>query len=83
MGITVNPCKSLICCSYNPNRINISIQIKQIGKELDVCSKNYNNILLIGDFNADLEDRNIKPFCNKYKLKALNKKRRNFYVNHV
>ena len=29
IGITVNPCKSLTCYSYNPNRINVSTQQKQ------------------------------------------------------
>ena len=37
--IKVNACKWLICCSYNPNRTNVSAQFEQIRKALDAYRK--------------------------------------------
>ena len=53
--IKVNTCKWLLCCSYNPNRTNVSAQLEQIWKALDVDSKKYENFLLIGDFKFDIK----------------------------
>ena len=37
--IKVNTCKCLVCCSYNPNRIDVSNHLEQIRKALDIYSK--------------------------------------------
>ena len=47
--IKVNTCKWLVCCSYNLNSINVSTHLEQIRKALDIYSKKYENILLMGD----------------------------------
>ena len=65
--------KWLICCSYNPNRINVATYLDQIGKGLDTYSRKYKNTLLIGDFNVEPNEANLKIFCNQYKLNSLNK----------
>ena len=70
--IKVNTCKWLVCCSYNPNRINVSTHLEQIRKALDIYSKKYENILLMGDYNVDVKETNMKVFCNQHKFKALN-----------
>ena len=70
--IKVNTCKWLLCCSYNPNRTNVSAQLEQIWKASDVSSKKYENILLMGDYNVDVKETNMKAFCNQNKLNALN-----------
>ena len=44
--------KWLISCSYNPHRNFISHHLNSIGKNLDLLSENYENIFLMGDFNA-------------------------------
>ena len=54
--------KWLISCSYNPHRTFISHDLNSIGKNLD---------LLSGDFNADMENINLKNFCNLYSFKNL------------
>ena len=72
--ILLKSCKWLICCSYNPNRINVATHLDEIGKALDTYSRKYENTLLIGDFNVEPNEANMKAFCNQYKLKSLNKK---------
>ena len=43
--------KWLICCSYNTNKHNISKHIKAPSKSTELFSFDYENFLLMGDFN--------------------------------
>ena len=63
--------KWLLCCSYNPHRRFISNHLIDIGKNLDLLSTNYDNILLLGDFNAEVENNFLKEFCDLYGIKSL------------
>ena len=83
--ILLKSCKWLICCSYNFNRINVATHLGEIGKALDTYSKKYENTLLIGDFNVEPNEANMKTFCNQYKLKSLNKEPTCFkmLINHL
>ena len=56
--------KWLICCSCNPDKHNISKHIKGLSKSIDLFSSNYENVLLMGDFNAGLDNAVLKDFCN-------------------
>ena len=56
--------KRLISCSYNPNKHNISMHIEALSKSIDLFSSNYENVLLMGDFNASLDNAVLKDFCN-------------------
>ena len=49
--------KWLLCCSYNPHRKFISNHLNDIGRNLDLLSTNYDNILLL--------------FCDLYGTKSL------------
>ena len=57
-----------LCCSYNPKYSQISHHLKEIGKDLDVLTSKYDNIILMGDFNAELADTVISDFCEIYNL---------------
>ena len=48
--------KSLLCCYYNPKYSQISHHLKEIGKNLDVLTSKYDNIILMGDFNTEPPD---------------------------
>ena len=61
--------KWLISCSYNPHRNFISHHLNSTN--LDLVSRNYENIFLMGDFNADMENVSLKHFCDLYNLKNL------------
>ena len=47
--------KWLICCTYNPNRTFASNHLDHIANEINICTKNYDKILLIGDFMLGLQ----------------------------
>ena len=63
--------KWLLSCSYNPHRSLISEHLSIIGKDLDLLSANYDQILLMGDFNAEPHDHFLMDFCDVYNLKNL------------
>ena len=66
--------KWLLCCSYNSHKNSISTQIDFLRRELALHSSNYENFILLGDFNSEMTDANLKDFCNLYLLKNLIKK---------
>ena len=43
--------KSLLCCSYNPNKNLINKHLDEIGKNLDLLSSKYDNFIRPRDFN--------------------------------
>ena len=63
--------KWLICCSYNPSKHNTSKHIEALSKSIDLFSSNYENLLLMGDFNAVVDNAVLKDFCNLYNLTNL------------
>ena len=71
--ILLKSCKQLICYSYNPNRINVATHLGQIGKQLDTYGRKYEKKLLIGGFNVEPNEANMKAFCYQYNVKYLNK----------
>ena len=63
--------KWLACCSYNPNKSNISRHLYTLRKSLDLYSAHYENTILIGDFNVSIDDPHIESFCESYRFKSL------------
>ena len=43
----------------------------EIRKDLDVLTSKYDNIILIGDFNAEPADTVVSDFCEIYNLKNI------------
>ena len=63
----------LINCSYNPNRNLIGNHLEKLSDFLDFHSSSCNNIIILGDFNVDVEEPHMKRFCENYNLQKLNK----------
>ena len=61
----------LFCCSYNPNKNNISKHLHCLSKDLDTYISQYDNIMLLGDLNIEISDPVLKDFCNVYNLFSL------------
>ena len=61
-----------MCCSYNPNKSNISRHLDTlIRKGLDLYSALYENSILIGDFNVSIDDPHTESFYESYRFKSL------------
>ena len=63
--------KWLISCSYNPNKSMINQHMEVLGKNMDLYSSTYENVIFLGDFNAVMEHLALKDFCILYSLTSL------------
>ena len=63
--------KSLISCSYDPNKSMASPHMDVLGKNMDLYSSTYEESMFLGDFNAGMEHSALKDFCNLYSLTSL------------
>ena len=55
--------KWLIFCCYNPHKHLLKHQIFQIKSAINYYSKIYENLIILGDFNAEISDFNMESFC--------------------
>ena len=55
--------KWLISCSCKPRKRNIGKHLDIISRSLDTLSTQYENIILLGDFNACVDDEFLQTFC--------------------
>ena len=65
--------KWLLCCSYSPNKNNISKYLHCLSKGLDKYISQYDNIMLLGDLNVEISDPVLNDFCSVYNLFSLAK----------
>ena len=63
--------KILISCSYNPHKSEIKKHLAALRNSLDLHFSKYEKILILGDFNMEIEEANMKSFCENYNLKSL------------
>ena len=60
-----------LVCSYNPHRDNIKDHLNTISANLDLHSSKYEYIIVIGDFNVEVNDKFMSNFCESYNLISL------------
>ena len=63
--------KWLFCCSYNPNKNDISKHLHCLSRGLDTNISQYDNILPMGDLNVDSSGPVLNDFCNVFNLFSL------------
>lgn len=67
--------KWLLCCSCNPNKNRILSHLHAISKALDDLKKKYNNVILLGEFSNEPEEKDKSSFLNTYHLKNVVKQK--------
>ena len=60
--------KWLVCCSYNPHKKLIKEHLRLLTEGIQFYSKDYENIFLMGDYNAEITETNMSSFCEIYHL---------------
>ena len=60
--------KWLLNCSYNLHKNNIGNHLKALSDLLDSRSSTYEKVLILGDFNLEADDQNMKTFSDSYSL---------------
>ena len=63
--------KWILFAGYNPKKERISHFLNNIDTSLEKFIQTFNNLLLIGDFNSEIEEENMKEFCEVYNLQNL------------
>ena len=63
--------KWLIYGIYNPDNFLISKYLSHLNRSLGYYTQHYDDIILLGDFNADMQDVNLNDFCSLYNFKNL------------
>ena len=69
--LTLRNKKWLIMGGYNPASETTSYFLDHVSKSLDKTMANYDNILILGDFNSTMSDVPMKNFCELYNLENL------------
>ena len=67
--INIRDTKWLIFAGYNPKKEHIGSFLHHVGKSLDHVIGKYENLILLGDFNSQMEEDAMKDFCDIYNLK--------------
>ena len=62
-------------CSYNADKINIEFRLKTLRKTLESLTRCYENMIVMGDFNVELNKANMQNFLNLYNIKNLIKEK--------
>ena len=47
------------------------MHLETLRKSLDLYSANYENIIILGDCNVDIQNPFMETFCESYKFKSL------------
>ena len=71
LKLKIRNTKWLIMGGYNPEKKNIKRFLNNIGTELDKFLKQYENMILLGDFNSEMSEQPMKDFCETYNLQNL------------
>ena len=72
--LSFNLKKWLLICSYNPHRNNIKEHIRVLSRCLNQNIQKYENIILMGDYNAEINNASMQEFCESYFLENMVKK---------
>ena len=73
--ITLRERKWFLNCSYNPNKNLISNRLEYLNRIVDEFSKNYDNVIFLGDFNTCIDDDAMTSFCSLNILTSLTDQR--------
>ena len=60
--------KYVLVAGYNPHKDMITYFLTHIGNTLDKLLVDYDNILILGDFNSTVTEPSMRDFCETYNL---------------
>ena len=69
--IRLKKVKWILINLYNPSKGQISSQLSFLSRAIDHYAMYYDNILILGDFNAEMSKNSMLDFCAQYDLKNL------------
>ena len=67
--------KWLLGSSYNHHKENIAFHLSNVSVALEKLCADYKKLILLGDFNVEVKEKNISDFMSTYNLKSLVKQK--------
>ena len=61
----------MINFSYKPHKSLIGSHLDAVSKTLDLHSSTYDKVMLLTDFNTEIDEQHMQPFCDNYSTKSL------------
>ena len=61
----------LLTCSYYPQKGNIKNQLEALSTSLEIYSSQFDHFTILGDFNVEIKNSEMKGFYKNYNLKSL------------
>ena len=71
LELNLKKSKWLVFGGYNPSKDNTADFVNGVGLIIDRYMSNYDNVLLLGDFNSEIQEKAMKEFCEMYNLSNL------------
>ena len=71
LEINLRKSKWLCFGGYNPSKSTFTHFANTLGKTIDLYMANYDNLLLLGDFNSEISEPSMVEFCETYNLNNL------------
>ena len=65
----------MLISDVHPHRDNIPSRLRNISTALDKLSTDYENVILLGDLNVEVEEKNLSNFMSVHNLKTLIKQK--------
>ena len=57
----------MVSKGYNLNKNQIDEFLSELSKNLDDLTISYDNLVVIGDFNSEVEEKSMIDFCETYR----------------
>ena len=67
-GLNLRNRKWLLYCFYKPHKNLMKEHLRVLTEGIQFYSKEYENILLMGDYKAEITETNMSSFCETYHL---------------
>ena len=74
LKINLRKNKWLLFAAYNNSKTNIKTFLENIGPVLDHYMCELDNFIILGDFNSEVHEHEMKEFCETYNLKKISHK---------
>ena len=71
LELRIRDCKWLVVMGYNPHKEKIGNFLDLLSREIDQYLPNYDNLLMLGDWNSTVTETEMVEFCEMYNLNNL------------
>ena len=71
LEMTISKKKWLLIGTYNPSKSRITKHLEDLGRSLCHYLSVYDNVIILGDLNSEIDEESMEEFVNLYNLNSL------------